>query len=285
MGSLRGKDRLKEFCEDYRELATKELDEHDHPYIRIDEPIALSVFAAFCSGDGQEVFFRGSTGNFGKSLPSLFRRIPAGHVVDRWRSYKCLLRELKGSEAIKGLRWGRSNLGAVLQHYGIWTPWLDVVRNLYTAVWFATHELVQKPCERHETTENACQECGSQGFIKRSCKDYGWISFYTRDADCSVEHPCLNRELVVQDIACEQSSRHFRPHAQQGLSLAMQSDPEEQHDDMSMVEKIQDFNSYRIAHVQFPNSEEWALCGRMVFGPLPLPTSKSRQLPGSASSG
>ena len=253
------------FCEAYTALATRERDEHGHSFIRIEDLIALPVFAAFCSGSGREVFLRGCTGNFGNSLPSLFRNIPDSEVAARWQDYKCLLRELSESPAIKGkgLRWERSNLGAVLQHYGIKTPWLDVVRNLHTAVWFASHDLRHKPCKQHETVQDDCQSCGSRGFVRSSCQAYGWISFYTRDALCSAEHPCFNEKLIVQDIPCEQSSRHFRPHAQQGLSLAMQNDPGEQKNEPVPEKGLVDLNRYRIAHVRFPNKKEWAVCGHM----------------------
>lgn len=262
MGSIPHTDLMESFCKDYKKLANRESDEHGHSFIRVEDPIALPVFTAFCSGNGREVFLRGCTRNFGNSLPSLFRNIPDDGVAARWQNYKCLLRELGESQAIKGLRWKRPNLGAVLQHYGMKTPWLDVVRNLHTAAWFATHDLRPKPCGQHQSFQDDCLNCGSRGFVKPSCQDYGWISFYTRDALCSAEHPCFHERLIVQDIPCEQSSRHFRPHAQQGLSLAMQDDPGEQENE-PMPKKGLDLNRYRIAHVRFPNKTEWALCGHM----------------------
>lgn len=260
MGSIRAEDLLQTFCDDYSELAARASDEYGCPYIRIEKPIALPVFAAFCSGNGREVFLRGCTRNFQHTFPSLFRGIPNEDVQARWEDYKCLLREL--GAATTGLRWNRPNLGAVLQHYGMKTPWLDVVRSFYTAVWFATHDLVQQPCSRHESIEDSCPGCGARGFVKPSCRDYGWISFYATEAVHSNEQPGFNEELVVQDIPCEQSSKHFRPHAQQGLSLAMQDDSRDWHD-TAMPGTGRDFNSYRIAHLRFPNNVEWAVCGGM----------------------
>ena len=261
---------MRRFCDAYTKLAHGEHDKHGDFFIRVEDPIALPVFAAFCGGNDREVFLRGCTNNFGNSRPSLFRDIPNNEIAARWQDYKCLLRKLSESKAIEGLRWGRPNLGAVLQHYGIKTPWLDVVRNLHTAVWFASHDLRPMPCEQHETVQDDCQYCGSRGFVKPSCQDYGWISFYTRDALCSAEHPCFHEKLIVQDIPCEQSSRHFRPHAQQGLSLAMQDDPGEQKNEPA-PEKDLDLNRYRIAHVRFPNKKEWALCGHMSSTPFFFP--------------
>ena len=243
MGNIPSGRHMEDFCETYTDLAENGYDEHGRQYIHIEKPVALPVFAAFCSGNDQEVFLRGCTQNFEKSLPSLFRDT-SRNVNAHWRDYECLLRELKASQAIKGLGWNRPNLGAVLQHYGIKTPWLDVVRNLYTAIWFATHDLKQSPCERHESIEDDCRGCGSRRFAKPSCQKYGWISFYMKDSLCSIEDPCLSRKLIVQDIPCKQSSKHFRPHAQQGVSLAMQCDPEEQQSE-SVPEQNQDFNRWK----------------------------------------
>ena len=120
---------------------------------------------------------------------------------------------------------------------GIRTPWLDVVDNLYTAIWFAVHDF-----ETRDTLRVAV----------RSEHEWGWISFYVGQR----QRPKQSK-LVAQDIVGEQSSRHFRPHAQQGLSLAMQKD------DASGPSKAQDFIDYRIAQIRFPNSKRWKLRGHM----------------------
>ena len=62
--------------------------------------------------------------------------------------------------------------------------------------------------------------------------------------------------LKVVDLWGADSSRHFRPHAQHGLSLAKQDD-----DGDPLGE--QDLEPYRIAHVCFPNSRKWTLRGHM----------------------
>ena len=120
----------------------------------------------------------------------------------------------------------------MLQHYGIRTPWLDVVRNLYTAIWFATHDF---------ETRGSC-------FVAiPSEREHGYISLY--DARTGKD------ALRVADLWGEDSSRHFRPHAQHGLSLARQDDD----DPPSEL----DLEPYRVAHVCFPNSQQWALCGHL----------------------
>lgn len=122
----------------------------------------------------------------------------------------------------------------MLQHYGIRTPWLDVVRNFYTAIWFATHDFETR---------------GSCFVATPSEREHGYISLY--DA-----RPNNKDALRVVDLWGNDSSRHVRPHAQHGLSLATQYDDGDPPSEP-------DLEPYRVAHVCFPNSEKWTLCGHI----------------------
>lgn len=227
----------------------------DNPkQIRIADPAVLASFVAFCSGPCRPVFLRGETRCFANSVPSLFRN--AGKESERrWAAYKLFLSELqKLCPRLEGSRWQRTrHLGAVLQHYGIRTPWLDVVRNLYTAIWFATHDFETR---------------GSCFVATPSEREHGYISLY--DA-----RPKGRGALRLVDLWGNDSSRHVRPHAQHGLSLARQ-------DDDGDPPPEQDLEPYRVAHVRFPNSRKWTLSGhifstRFLF-PAPEYDDSLRQL-------
>ena len=209
----------------------------DAEYMSVNEPMALAEFVAFCCQEEHDVYLRGCTENFRQSVPSLFRN-GSGESCDketvekRWDAYQSLLNELKPK--LKGTRWGQHNLGAVLQHYGIRTPWLDVVRNIYTAIWFANHEF---------------ETCGSCRVAVKSKQEHCWISLYVKERN--------QIKLTVSDLWGAHSSRHLRAHVQQGVSLARQKD------DARDAEPIQDLNKCRIAQVRFPNSRQWRLRGYM----------------------
>ena len=206
-------------------------------YIAIDEPAVLAAFVAFCSGHERTIFLRGCTRDYRQSVPSLFRtgdgeQCGGPAIAARWSAYKRFLDELR---KLRHTRWRRKDVGAVLQHYGIRTPWLDVVRNLYSAIWFATHEF---------------DTCGTVRVASQSVRRYAWISLYAPQCD-------QGRELEIGDLWDDQSSTHSRPHAQQGLSLAMQTDAADE------PIKLQDFSKYRIAQVRFRNDQAWRLSGHM----------------------
>ena len=221
----------------------------DFAFLSIDRPTTLAAFFAFCNGrsSGTTIYLRGTTKFHSTAYPSLFRGLPRiGYMLEqdrRWRAYKYVLKSLQN---LKGGRWHRKDLGAVLQHYGIKTPWLDVVRNLYSAVWFATHELGHR---------------GQCRIVQPTYRDCGWISFYRRRVASN------DRLLELNDISAHHSSTHLRPHTQHGASLAMQSDEDK------TPNTLQDFNRFCIAQVCIPNSEEWKLSGHMVSTEFMFPSN------------
>ena len=220
----------------------------DSSHLYIERPLDLAALFAYCNGLGTDTrtFLRGCTKNYATAYPALFRGVSEdGNLCERkrrWFAYKYLHESLR---KLKGNRWRRNDLGAVLQHYGIKTPWLDVVANLYTAVWFATHEL---------------SDNGSFIVPRPTKSDYCWISFYRRKLGTE------NHQLQVKNLSAAHSSTHVRPHTQHGVSLAMQPDNNEH------PHHIQDFNRYRIAHVRFPNSKKWQVSGHMFSTSFMFPS-------------
>ena len=224
--------------------------QHGSVHLCVEQPSTLAKLLAYCSGQSANtrIFLRGSTKNYSTTYPSLFREIsdddPRCEHRRRWHAYKHVLSGLRG---LTGDRWRRKDLGAVLQHYGVRTPWLDVVRNLYTAIWFATHDLSGD---------------GLHGVAKPARTDHCWISFFRRQAATADER------LRVKDLSAHHSSMHLRPHVQHGLSLAMQPD------DAALPRPFQDFNRFRIAHVRIPNASDWQLSGHMFSTSFLFPSAE-----------
>jgi hypothetical protein len=88
---------------------------------------------------GQGVFFRGQTRLYESLSPTLLRGVKEGPPNGRRRA--------KLDELLQSIDADGSALRAVppdcreplLQHYGIRTTWLDVVDNIWIALWFACH--------------------------------------------------------------------------------------------------------------------------------------------------
>lgn len=224
-------------------------------YLDVDDPVSLAEFMAFCSGERRRIFLRGCSEDFPYSYPSLYRRDGQDdgnafcgdnkEAKKHLDAYTYLLEKLRQNDYPKGTRWKRPNVGAILQHYGVRTPWLDVVRNLHAAVWFAMHKIAPS------------EDDPSRRVVQPSGNEDGWIFLYATSRPGQ-------RQLTVVDLTETHSSKHVRPHAQQGLSLAMQNDPAIGMDYCLPTAHTSDFNTHRIARVRFPaNDKRWKLCGHM----------------------
>ncbi len=197
-------------------------------WLEVTQPTQLANFVAFCKARGRRIYLRGQNSPHPRLVPSLFRE-PGDHPA-KWRAYKTFLRKLPAG--VRGTRFRRRNFGAVLQHYGFRTPWLDVVDDLHTAVWFAL---------------NNAKAVNGEYAYHRTASGEGWIVLIS--APRGVKH---------QDLRETQSSRNTRCHAQQGWSLAMQRD------DQPDYHRRQDFTDYAVGTVRIPNSNEWHVTGFMA---------------------
>lgn len=110
------------------------------PYLDIRNPVGVARLigeAKQSIRDGQ-VFLRGQTSHFQAMRPSLLRNSDGDAVQARRSAQRQLVAAI---QSVRGKRFQRPDLAALLQHYGFNTTWLDVVDNLFVATWFATHKL------------------------------------------------------------------------------------------------------------------------------------------------
>lgn len=194
-----------------------------------EEPATLASFIAFARGPRRtRVYLRGQDCWDGRVTPSLFRDAPTAQERKlRWDAYQAFLGALPS--VVPGSRVKRQNFGAVLQHYGFRTPWLDVLDDIHAAVWFALYN-------RHERGGLVCYQ--------RSDAQFGCVLVLGAP-----------KGVRVQDLRTSHSSRNTRCHVQQGFSLAMQSD-----DDVECCAD-QDFAPHLLGVVRIPANEQWKLEG------------------------
>ncbi|MEK7992938.1 MAG: FRG domain-containing protein, partial [Planctomycetota bacterium] len=171
---------------------------------------------------------RGQAENYPGMVPGLFR--PPTNAID----HKLLAKgEAQFEKAIrKQVRLGRfqrPHLAALLQHYGYRTTWLDVVDNLWTAVWFATHSM-EPPGKRvrHATPRP---------------KGSGWLYFLAADGQ--------NTGCTAIDLRETHHGLSLRPHAQSGWSIRASGIA------------LTDLNNSVVGCVEFPLGDRWAFGGHL----------------------
>jgi hypothetical protein len=205
------------------------------PFLRIDHPIVLARFISFvkarCANQNADVYLRGQNADFGRMLPGLYRGAQSSRERDlRWTAYQKLLDLLLAEITLNRFR--RDNPGALLQHYGLRTPWLDVVDNIYVALWFARHAAVVTPAGLR---------------FRRRSKGQGWIYLVSTTAPTRPALRCV-------DLRKQHSSLSVRPHVQHGLSLARQRDS-------ANPRYGSDLTHYLVGRVRFELTSEWRLQG------------------------
>ena len=102
-------------------------------------------------------------------------------------------------------------LTPLLQHYGFKTNWLDVVDNVWIALWFASHEF-NKSFINNQEIINIC----------KSEDKYAYLLLITSDAITEdIIHPgyFIGQNTTVVDLRKALPSTYLRPHAQHALML------------------------------------------------------------------
>jgi hypothetical protein len=107
----------------------------------------------------------------------------------------------------------RAAIEPLLQHYGVKTRWLDVVDNIWIALWFACHRQVSKPPHAfHLRRSPAAEGDGSMAYI--AVLETGELS------TAPVSGYLLGSQARLIDLRYAVPSVYLRPHAQHGLLIA-----------------------------------------------------------------
>lgn len=165
-------------------------DSQGFPILEIFSPQILSGFAGYLKfqlKDNCKVYFRGENGFHKTTIPSLFRSknnkpIDNETIKIRKKAYNELVDSIP--KLFESYRLKRENINPLLQHYGIKTDWIDLVDNIFIAIWFAN---------------------------QKSPKEYNYIKFFGSILN--------NSKLIVSDLRENHSSLSLRPHCQHGISI------------------------------------------------------------------
>ncbi len=89
--------------------------------------------------DSEGIYFRGQRKLYGSLPPTLYRGLASTKAQDKKHEAVAeLIDRFKASGSIFGV-FGAYAHEPLLQHYGISTTWIDLVDNLWVALWFACH--------------------------------------------------------------------------------------------------------------------------------------------------
>ncbi len=171
--------------------------------------------------ENKSIYFRGQAKLYNALIPSLFRGISSQSAqTNRISALKLAITEILSKNAL--LRsFGAYAHEPLLQHYGLKSSWIDLVDNVWVALWFACHNAHSSGFlgeylhfERRDPTKNS----------KTSLPPYVYILLVAADNTAlDGRTPGLykgsNTELIDLRVACP--SLFLRPHAQHGVLFRM----------------------------------------------------------------
>src|SRR5260221_1357448 len=119
-------------------------DRHGRHFLQISDPHSLVQAAGYlkhrCAIDGESVYFRGQSATYNSLTPSLFRGISdtQGAQAVRASAKNQFLQQVITRSSIFQ-KFHPIAHEPLLQHYGLQTTWMDLVDNIWVALWFACH--------------------------------------------------------------------------------------------------------------------------------------------------
>lgn len=157
------------------------------PYIYIDNPIIIAAFAGFVKKTfaTNDIYFRGEGDNHAHVIPSLFRdggiaMSDSKRILNKYRAYNEFKKQTISHYRSIVSRFKNEEVDNLFQHYGIKSPVIDMVDNIYVAIWFA---------------------------MDGNTTGYGYIRLMNTS----------HNDLIVSDLRKSHSSLSLRLHTQHGL--------------------------------------------------------------------
>lgn len=154
------------------------------------------------------VYFRGQTSLYGGTMiPSLYRKKTRLDSITQKYNERI-------NKAIKGKRifsqYNRSVFEPLIQHYGVKTPYIDLVDNVWVALWFALHQAKTVSINSHEYV-----------YYYESKEDYAYIILMASDAQKETKQfgVYTGADTTLVDLRKATPSYFLRPHAQHAYMI------------------------------------------------------------------
>ena len=137
------------------------------------------------------------------------------NINHRFSEYKHQINEsLNGTQHFTG--WNKDIIEPLLQHYGIKTHWIDIVDNIWVALWFALHKTSSTIADGREYIH----------MFENDDDEYGYVLLIGCDAQDNNPYQAgvyKSTSTIMVDLRKAVPSFFLRPHAQHALMLRKRS--------------------------------------------------------------
>jgi len=178
-------------------------------------------YGKYMNCQNHNVYLRGQTALYdGKLIPSLYRgKINTESITMKYNQ--------RMNEFRKNIRsfhqYERNVLEPLLQHYGIKTPYIDLVDNVWVSLWFALHQANSSIVNSHEYI-----------YYHDSKEEYAYILLIASDARNVTDYKGVydGEKTMLVDLRNATPSYFLRPHAQHAFMLRKKSPYPEDYSDL-----------------------------------------------------
>lgn len=183
---------------------------NDVPVFTINDMRDLIMFVGYCkyiNADGYNVYMRGQTDLYnGKMIPSLYRG-------QKNLALTCLNFRKRLNQSIEKLdilqNYDKRIVEPMIQHYGIKTTNIDLVDNVWVALWFGLH-----------TARSVISGGRENVYYSNSNEDYAYLVMMATDALNEKSKGIYEGECTrLVDLRKAVPSYFVRPHAQHALMI------------------------------------------------------------------
>jgi len=165
-------------------------------------------FGKYINNHSGNVYLRGQTELYnGAMTPSLYRGKTKADSIT-WKYNEKMNKVISGTRIFQ--QYNRSVFEPLIQHYGIKTPYLDLVDNVWVALWFALHQAKTRVINSHEYV-----------YYYENTNEYSYIILMVTDATTETERFGVYKGTytTIVDLRKALPSYFLRPHAQHAYML------------------------------------------------------------------
>ena len=164
-------------------------------------------YGKYINRDKYNVLMRGQPDLYsGKMIPSLFRE---GNPMSRLHKYGRNINLLRDNIRFFS-KYNKLSLGSMLQHYGIKTPFIDLVDNVWVALWFSLHKAHSK-----------CIGSNEHLYYYKTDEEYSYLFLMASETANAVGEKGVfkSEDTTLIDLRVALPSYFIRPHAQHAYML------------------------------------------------------------------
>lgn len=168
------------------------------------------------------IFFRGQRRLYGSLTPTIYRKIKTNRgISNSHREINTFSERLRKTHNIFASL-DKYSIEATLQHYGLNTTWIDLVDNIWVALWFACHRAFSRGDGRFLHFERRSPQVDSNPFAYI-------LLIATQSTPMSESIPGYYKGNTTEliDLRISTPSLFLRPHAQHGVLFRIRSGREQ----------------------------------------------------------